>query len=727
MRSRALLCSPIALAAAWATHASAQAQGPAQATLDEIVVTAQRRTENLQDVPISATALGPDQLRAKAVSRLSDLQTATPSLSITEAGITQSINIRGIGLASNSPNVTAGVATYVDGLFQPPIVQSNSFYDLASVEVLRGPQGTLVGSNSTGGAIFINSQSPVLADHGGYVEAGLSNHEGRTLEGAVNLPVADDLAVRVAGFYRKRDSYAHDLGPFDNDAGKLDEMGARLGVLWRPGAFQALLKAQYNDRDGGGYDYRPVPGTEFAAFRVGGIRTLSFDTETDRKERSVSTALELRYELPSGVVVRSLSGYQFKRIHNLNDLDASQAPLAANGDQSEDYYAREKQYSQELNLISPTSGPFDWILGAYYQRNLIDVRIFDYQGGFPTAIEPTNKRITTGLFAQGNLELSPAVELQVGGRISGYKASGNGGVVIGRGIPGFPPEGLAVADLSGSHDDHRATGKAAISWKAAPGHLLYAFVARGYKPGGFNSQESEFGPETVWSYEAGWKGTFLDNRLRAQVTAFYNKYDDFQFNVVEPSTGFSGVENVAAVTIKGIEAQVQGRFGGFGFDANAAYVDSNLSGLTFVNTRILPAGTLGPQCPTGAPSNPPICFDYGPFLEATRGGPNLYAPKWTYSLGIDYTFDLGGSTSLTPRINYGYVGPQFNYIAYSPVSDRMKGRGLLSAMATLRYDDWKVEAYGTNLSNEKYVAGQLGNNEFYGPPREYGIRVGRVF
>jgi iron complex outermembrane receptor protein len=725
MRSRALLCSPIALAAAWATQAAAQEA--AQATLEEIVVTAQRRTENLQEVPISATALGRDQLAAKAVSRLSDLQTATPSLSITEAGITQSINIRGIGLASNSPNVTAGVATYVDGLFQPPIVQSNSFYDLASVEVLRGPQGTLVGSNSTGGAIFINSQNPLLKAHDGYAEASLSNHEGRGLEAAVNFPVADDLAVRVAGFYRRRDSFAHDVGPFDNDAGKLDEMGARLGVLWRTGPFQALLKVQYNDRDSGGYDYRPVPGTEFAAFRVGDIRTLSFDTETDRKERAVSTGLELRYELPNGVVVRSLSGYQFKRIHNLNDVDASQAPLAANGDQSEDYYAREEQYSQELNLISPTSGPFDWILGAYYQRNVIDVRIYDVQGGFPTAIEPTNKRTTTGLFAQGNLELSPALELQVGGRISGYKASGDGAVVIGRGIPGFPPGGLAVADLSGSHDDHRATGKVALSWKLAPGHLLYGFVARGYKPGGFNSQQSEFGPETVWSYEAGWKGTFLDHRLRTQVTAFYNKYNDFQFNVVEPSTGFSGVENVASVTIKGIEAQVQGRFGALGFDANAAYVDSSLSGLTFVNTRILPSGTLGPQCPAGAPSTPPICFDYGPYLQATRGGPNLYAPKWTYGFGVDYTFDLGDAGSLIPRVNYGYVGPQFNYIAYSPLTDRMKGRGLLSTLITLRRGDWKAELYGTNLTNKKYVAGQLGNNEFYGPAREYGLRFGRTF
>ncbi|WP_395672009.1 TonB-dependent receptor [Phenylobacterium sp.] len=729
MRTRGLICSHLAIAVAvWGAPAFAQTEAAqTDSALEEVVVTAQRRAENLQEVPIAATALTGDDLREKAITRLIDLQAATPSLSIVDAGITQAVNIRGIGLASDSPNVTAGVATYVDGLFQPPIVQSNSFYDLGSIEVLRGPQGTLVGSNSTGGAIFINSRNPVIGETGGYAEGSISNYDGRAAEGAVNIPVTDQFAARVAAFGRRRDSFSEDVGPFDNKAGRLSEYGARLGFLWDPGAFQALLKLQFNDRRTGGYDYRPAPGTLFAPFRVGGIRTLSYDTPTSRKERADSAGLELRHEFDNGVVLRSLSGWQWKSIQNVNDVDASQAPITAGGETVQDYFAGERQLSQEFNLISPTSGPFDWILGAYYQRNNIKVRIYNDQAGFLTDIEPDNARTTTGVFAQGNYELTPDLEVQLGARYSHYKATGSGEVRIGRGIPIFPPNGLPVSDLSGSHSDSKVTGKAAINWKFAPENLLYAFVARGYKPGGFNSVASEFGPETVMSYETGWKSTFMDRRVRTQLTAFYNKYNDFQFNVVEPTTGFSGVENVSNVTLKGIEAQVQGRFGGFGFDANLAYLQSRLSELTFINTRRLPSGTLGPQCPAGAPSNPPVCFDYGPYTETTGDGPNLYAPKWTYSVSAEYEFQLANETSLTPRLNYGYVGRQYTYIGYSPLSDLLASRGLLSGSITLRRGDWRVEVYGTNLTDKEYVAGQLGENEFYGPPREYGLRLGMTF
>lgn len=710
-----------------AVPAEAPQQAEASGPLGEIVVTAQRRTENLQKVPIAATALDSNELKANAVVRLNDLQNATPALSITDAGITAAVNIRGIGLASNSPNVTAGVATYVDGLFQPPIVQANSFYDLASVEVLRGPQGTLVGSNSTGGAIFINSRNPDVKGVNGYVEGNGGNRGNFGIEGALNVPLTGNLAVRGAGFYRGHDSYFKDVGPFNNRAGKLDEKGGRIGVLWEPGSFRALWKTQINDRNIGGYAYRPIAGTEFGAFRVGDIYTLSYDTPVAIREKAFITSLELRKEFAGGVVLRSITGYQNKKIQGVNDLDASQAPVSAGGGIREDYFARERQYSEEVNLISPSGGRFEWIVGGYYQRNKIDVRIRQTQGGFPTDIDPVNARTTLGAFAQVSYKIVPDVQLQLGGRYSNYKASGTGAVRIGAGIPGFPPTGLPVSDLSGSHEDGRVTGKAAINWTVNPDHLLYAFVARGYKPGGFNTVNSQFRPEMVWNYEIGWKGSLLDRHVRTQVSAFYNDYSDFQFEIVEPSTGFNGVQNLSKGKIKGFEAQVQSRFGGFSLDGNVAYVHSKLSGLTFVNTRRIPSATLGPQCPAGTPSNPPVCFDYTPAIITTTGGPNLYSPNWTYGGSAAYEFALPKDVTLTPRINYAYVGPRFTYLAYSPVSDRIAGYGLVSGLITLRSGRYHIEAYGTNLTGERYVSGQFGLREFYGAPREYGIRAGFTF
>jgi len=729
----ALLCSAICLvASAMPAQAQDTAAAPAQAQpqyeegLAEIIVTAERREANLQDIPIAATAFGGDQLEAKAIQAVADLQFASPSLSVTSAGETQSVNIRGIGIASNSPNVSNGVATYIDGLFQPPIVTGIPFYDIAGIEVLRGPQGTLVGNNSTGGAIFVNSKNPTVAGIEGYLRAGYGTYDLYEAEGAVNLPLTDTLAVRAAGALRSRDSFYEDVGPFANDAGKLDEIGGRVGVLWRPGQFSALLKLQWHDQDTGGYAYRPASGTAFAPFRVGDIRTLSYDHETAKVERAFLASLELRYEFAGGLTLRSLSGYQYKRNTYLADTDASQAPLMLGGGQVTDYFAGERQYSEEINIISPTDGDFDWIIGGYYQRNDIVVDIDNFSPPPGTFVDPRNNRDIYGAFAQGNYQFTPALEFQLGARYSHFKASGSGGVWLGRGVPGFPPGGIPLADLSGSHEDGLVTGKAALNWTVGKDQLIYGFVARGYKPGGFNSVVSEFDPETVWNYEIGWKGSFLDNRMRLQLAAFYNDFENLQFDVLEPASGTNGVRNVGSATIKGFEGQIQARFGGLGIDGGFGYLDSELSGLTFVNARLLPPGQLGPQCPPGAPSSPPLCFDYGPFTITTSSGPNLYSPKWTYNFGIEYRAELKDNITLTPRVNYGYVGSQFNYLAYGP-GDLIAARGLLSALVTLEVDNWRIEGYATNLTNEEYIVGRTGDNEFYGDPRQYGVKVGVTF
>src|SRR5690606_29188887 len=162
-------------------------------------------------------------------------------------------------------------------------------------------------------------------------------------------------------------------------------------------------------------------------------------------------------------------------------------------------------------------------------------------------------------------------------------------------------------------------------------------------------------------------------------------------------------------TIKGIEGQIQARFGGLGIDAGFGYLDSKLSSLTFVNSRDLPPGQLGPQCAPGVPANPPLCFDYAPYVITTSGGPNLYSPEWTYNAGAEYRAYLSDRITITPRINYGYVGRRFDYLAYGP-GDVIPSRGLLSAQVRLEIDDWKIEGYATNLTNKAYVVGRSGNN-----------------
>ena len=391
-----------------------QSQATAEPVLEEITITSQRRVENLQDVPIAATAISGDQLEGKAVVRLSDLQFASPALSVTDAGLTQSVNIRGIGLASGSPAVANGVATYVDGLFQPPIVTTNRFYDIASVEVLRGPQGTLVGSNSTGGAIFINTQNPILNQFGGYEEISAGNYNEATAQGAVNLPVGDTFAFRAAGEYASRSSFYDSVGPAYTDAGDLEERSGRLSLLWKPGAFQALGKIEYTNRNTGGYAYRPIPGTQYAPYAPAGDFDLSYDTPEENHERGLISDIELRYELPNQVTLRSLTGYQDKNIDNVYDTDATSEATAANPQQVEYQHVREREWTEEINVISPTEGRYNWIAGAYVQRNKIDVDILETSAGFPTNITNPQNKTTTGWFGQVNFKLNDKLELQTG-------------------------------------------------------------------------------------------------------------------------------------------------------------------------------------------------------------------------------------------------------------------------------------------------------------------------
>jgi len=722
---------------------------PADEALQEVVITAQRRSENLQTVPIAATAIGGDQLESKAVVRLEDLQNISPGLSITGAGLTQSVNIRGIGLASGSPAVANGVATYIDGLFQPPIVSTNSFFDIASVEVLRGPQGTLVGSNSTGGAIFITSQNPKLNEVSGLAEVGYGNYEAAEGQVAVNIPIGDTLAVRFAGIDNYHESYYTSIGPAHTDAGELQERGGRFSALWKPGAFQALFKIEYVDRNTGGYPYRPVPGTEYAPFVLPSQSdfTLDFDTPTVNHERGQITGLELRYEFANGITLRSMSGYQDKDIHNLYDADYTVEESGTNPQLTTNQWVREREWSEEVNVISPTGGFFDWIAGSYVQRNVIDVYLLNGSTpGLETLILNPEKKITTGWFGQLNFKLTSQLQLQTGLRYSTFEEDAVGSVKLyppespllppfpgypGPPFPAFPgpPPGLQVANLSGGYRDDRPTGKVALNYNLDDNNLVYVFAARGYKAGGFNSSTSTFGPETVWNYEAGWKATSLGGHVRTQVDAFYNQYSNFQFSVLSLSSGNTGVANLPTAQIKGFEGQIQTQFGGFQADGGFAYVDSFLpSPGPFVNTRILPSGTLGPQCAVPGQSTPPVCFNYGPYAQTGAGGPNLFSPKWTFNAGAKYRLDFAGDVSITPRLNYSYVGYQWASIAYSPVTDYIPSHGLLSTLLTLRLpEQWSIEGYGANLTNKVYVIGQSGNNNIFGAPRTYGVRVAKKF
>ena len=724
-------------------HSGATSQGVAQQSpaLQEVQITAQRRTENLQNVPIAATAYLGTDLAGKAVSQLNDLQYAVPSLSIGNAGLSNVVNIRGVGLASGSPAVANGVAVYVDGLFQTPTIYANQFYDIADVEVLRGPQGTLVGTNSTGGGIFINSRNPALGKVAGYVEVGGGSYDAWSTQAAVNVPLNEVLALRIAAEFTQHDSFYRSVGPAYTDSGSLYEKGLRLGLLLQPGPLQVLAKLEYVDRDTGGYAATAVPGTRYAPFAPADPFVLDYDTPGNlNHEREFTLNLQVRYAFANGIALRSQSGYIDKPVHNFEDYDGSAINTPAAPRLTYDQHVRGQHWTQEINLLSPQRGRYDWVAGAYLARSNINVNI--YETGALGPAGPTQyvynpeKKTTTGWFGQLNIQLARAWQLQTGLRYSTYSVTGNGFIslvqpssaCITSALPLAPWNGCKVGSTAGQESDARVTGKVALSYTLNDDNLLYAFIARGYKPGGFNSPTAPFGPETVWDYELGWKATLLQNHLRIQTGGFLYRYQNFQFQELQLSTGTSGVTNLPAATLGGIETSLQARLGRWGIDAGLAYVHSDLpSPQPFINNHLLPPSASNlPQCPPGV-SAATGCFDYTPYMTSAPSGPSLYAPQWTFNTGVQYELHLGNAVTLTPRLNYAYVGGQFTSLTYSRVTDYLPAHGLLAALLTLSLaGHWNIEAFGSNLTNELYRTGEglnSGNYYFYGAPRQYGIRV----
>ncbi|MTV36956.1 TonB-dependent receptor [Duganella radicis] len=685
--------------------------------MQEVVVTSQRRATKVQDIPIAETVLTGDQLRGKAVVSMADLVGAAPATSRTDTGLVSSFNIRGIGLSSGSAQATNGVATYIDGLFQPAVSNSASFYDIANIEILRGPQGTLVGSNSTGGAVLITTENPSLSKVEGYATVGVGNYRANNFQGALNVPLSDTLAFRIAGIHQQHDSYYTDNGPYHNKPGRLDENGGRLGVLLKTGQFQALLKIDNLDRKTGGAPYKPLPGSSNDVGVTGGIFDLYYNTPSKFDEKSLMTGLELKYQTDSGIVLRSLSGVQTKKVNALWDVNPS-AALAPN---LWDMRVRNREWSQEFNIISPATGRFNWILGAYYQQNKIDVTII--QPPIVTVGLENNLR-TTGVFAQTGYKLADDLELQLGARKSGYRGVGTGGVFLD--VPGAPPGGMQVADLAGRYSDGTPTGKLSLNWKATKTDLLYAFVARGYKNGNYNSATSQFKPETVLNYEAGWKSTLADGAVRTQFDVFYNNYKNFQIDMFDPTSGQTGVTNLPPSTIKGAEGQIQAKLRGFKVDAAFAYVASKLAPTSLIDTLSLPSQPLGPQCAPGVPSNPPACFDFVPYTFTSSGGPNLMSPKLTYNFGVDYKMELPNEMSLTPRLNVSYASGSYFFATYQRNAYIPK-HTTVSALVTLQRDDWSADLYVNNLTNQAFVTGQAFNNMIYNAPREFGVHLTRSF
>lgn len=712
----AMTCGAAHLAASMAAHAQTAGQqnqgdsavnGSDAQALEEIVVTAERRRTNLQTTPIAATVMTGEHLAASGVTNVDQLQFVSPAATVNNFGQGIDFNIRGIGKAEHNTQTTTGVITYRDGVATfPGYFTAEPYYDIARVEILRGPQGTFVGQNATGGAVFVTSNDPIInGGMHGYIQGHLGNYDEFGAQGALNLPVSDTFAARVAFNALDRDSFYDIEGPYTGDDG-VRTGSFRLGMLWEPSSnLSVLWKNDYSYLDLSGYPADPVRSPN-------DVFDITANGEMMARDRFGRSVLKIDYEFDGGTILRSVSGYQQGRTEYRADLDGTSAGNSLFGDAVD-----ETIYSQELNLISPDTGRVDWILGAYYQHDEYEFppgEFYIVAAAGRYELEGTNPKETVAVFGQLGIDLTAGLELQIGARYS-ESTTANHIFVNQYGLPLTQDQKAEYSNLS---------GKVALNWTIDAHNFLYAFVATGFRPGGLNVPvglgiPDPFDEEEVTNYEIGWKAGWLDGALRTQLNAFYNEYENFQVTVGYPDIPVFGFElnNPNATEIYGVEAQVEAVFGAFSLDAGMGWMQSSLGRFFAVDPRIPSLGACDPA--TGPASASCV---------ALEGNDQTYAPDFTFNIGMQYEIMLSGGDTVTPRVNYGHVSEQWATLFQNEaLGDRVESRNIVNAQVAWRHRGMIATLYGTNLTDQHYVGAINSGLRFAGPPRQFGVRVLKAF
>jgi len=780
----ALVCCG-AVQAQTASDSAGSSTSASKSGIEEVVVTAERRSENLMTTPITASVLTGTDLQNRGVVNVNDLQFLAPNLTVNDLGQGVDFDIRGIGKGEHNSQTPIGVVLYRDGASTfPGYLTAEPFYDIKGVEVYRGPQGTFVGQNATGGAVFVTTNDPVIGgDYDGYIQAQYGNYNDAQLQGAVDIPISDTLAVRISGFGERQDSFYSiiDRNPVDAcpnnkyDGCKpgyknngLREAAGRVSVLWQPtSALTVSLKYDALYQDFGAAPAVPYSqllpvGAPVAPYGVpndyhdSNLFHIRADAPEGRMDRMQRTILKLDYLFGNGIKFQSISDYNVGNTRWRTDLDLTDGtnpgdfPYFGPGTNGNWLFfdnVGEKVYSQEFNIVSPDNQRITWVFGLYGQENdytwnkpyqfYITVgprfpdptpnpaNLFQY-GSYTFQGKTTNRDLAA--FGQVAAKLSDDVSVSLGGRWTTTRSK-NDAIFWNY---GGTPFGTPAIDNNSQSSSH-LTYKAAIDWKVNEGDYLYGFVATGYTGGGLNAAPDaftpeQFGPVTDTDYELGWKrSSWFDGHMRTQVNAFYTEYNNFQVTLPDPAAPLRTYEVNLPETTKnyGVEAETQASFGAFSFTGSVGLLKTkigNFWGIDPAYNRLaaLFPGTCNPTTgPTGGAQ--PYCIN-------VKGNPITYAPSFTYNLSAQYVFDLGEGNTLTPRVNFAHVSSQWASIFdNAAVGYHLGVRNLLGAQLEWGTGTWLVSLYGDNLLNKQYVASNNSGGLYAGPPRQYGIRLTKTF
>lgn len=685
------------------------------AVLEEVIVTARKREENLQQTPIAVTALNGEALARAGINQLTSIERQTPNLTFTVGtgggGSTVNAFIRGVGETDFIITTDPTVGLYMDGVYIARTFGANmELKDVDRVEVLRGPQGTLFGKNSIGGAINVVTRKPDgSSDAEVELTAGSRNHRGVSFYG--QSPLNDTLAASFSYLQKKADGWQTRPG---KDAGNIDQATARLIFNWIPSdSIESTFAVDWNEQEQTGYPNVMLSYQNGSFF--GDAWNAMNPTSPCCTPNSDIDKSDAEGPLPNDDVDGfglnwttswQLGTVEMKSITGYRETDAL---FGRDGDNSSENYTgdihdlKHEQFSQELQFTGEND-VFDWVAGVYYfeekSLDLTDLIIIE-GAGFSTSYDNKQESTSYAVYANVNYALTDALNVYAGLRHTVEKkefeqqiSSYDFGTPHVFPIPGTPVDSChydaALTAFDCSQDWSNTSPKIGVSYQVSDDTMAYAHVSRGFRSGGYNgrafgsaSDLQEYDPETLTGYEAGIKAELLSRSLRINAAVFHNDYEDIQLLITR--AGSVATENASKATIAGAELEAiwlpsdswQLQVGiGYLKDDSDGWVDSTGD---FTDTE----------------------------LKQT--------PDWTVNLATDYRFDLGSTGSIMARVDMKYAsGYYLNAVNTEQLF--VDGHTTFNASATYQpvSQNWELSLQGANLSDKRVLNSGFDGSGFFG-------------
>ncbi|WEK44063.1 MAG: TonB-dependent receptor [Candidatus Sphingomonas colombiensis] len=722
------------LALAFANNASAQSadQAPVAASnsnqVDDIIVSAQRREQNLQEVAASVTAFDSANLQAQAVQNLTDLNSKVPNVVLAPVGAypyASAFFIRGLGFADVESTFEPAVGVEMNGVY----LARNSgalqdFFDIESVEILRGPQGTLYGRNTIGGVVSVRTKRP--GDTFG-AEALLTfgDRGRREARVAIESPLNDVFAVRASMMYKNYDGFNYDATT-GKKVGNNEVWSGRVTLVAKPtDNLQATLIGDFDRERGSGaafrnaslpgnvyYNFSPDTGTPTPVVPAGNSDprnpyVVYGNTPLFANLDTWGLTFDVEYDL-GGAKLTAITGYREFKDRVQSDYDASALNFfAALRDQ------RHEQFSQEVRIASSGKNSLDYVIGGYFMHqsyNITNTQSGIIYGGLSVPQIASQSNSAYAAFGQLDYHLTDALTLTAGGRYSYEKKRFTN-------RPLFYPNSMTY-----NGDWSNFSPKLGVSYQIDPNVLAYFTWSKGFRSGGFNGRAASFtsaGPynaETVSSFEGGLKTELFDKRVRLNVAGFSSTYSNMQVGTQGLTSGGvyeSIVTNAAKARIDGIEAELQYVLGGgFRLNANGSWLHarfiSNFTDLT----------SDGINNPTD-----------------NKDLPLAYAPKWSGSMGLFYDHEISfGRMSGSVNAVYmddiytsGGVLNRTSNVQVRPSNVLVDATLGVQADSGWRIGVWVKNALDKAVINNTFGLGALGNLRIYSAPRTFGVDLGYKF